>query len=229
MNTKALQKISYGLYIVGSKKADKFNAQVANTVIQITSEPPTIAVSINKNNLTHEFIRTSKVFTVSVLSRDTPISFIGNFGFKSGRDIDKLKGIKYIKGETGAPVVTENAVSYLEARVIKEVDVGTHTFFIGELAGGDILVEGEPMTYAYYHQVKRGTTPRTAPSYIEEQKEVAPGMAKYKCSVCGYIYDPERGDPDGGIKPGTAFQDIPDDWVCPVCGASKDKFEKVQG
>jgi len=228
MNLKALYKLGYGLYVVSSIKGKRLNGQIANTVFQITSEPPTIAVSINKNNLTHEFIKESKVLAVSVLSQDTPLSFIGHFGFKSGRDIDKLSGINYKIGETGAPVVTDNTLAYLEARVDKEVDVGTHTIFIGKLVGAEVIKEGEPMTYAYYHQVKRGTTPKTAPSYIEEKKEAAAKMAKYKCTVCGYIYDPELGDPDGGIKPGTPFEQIPDDWVCPVCGAAKSEFEKVE-
>lgn len=228
MNLKALYKLGYGLYVVSSRKEDRLNGQIANTVFQITSEPPTIAVSINKNNLTHEFITESKVLAASVLSQDTPLSFIGHFGFKSGRDIDKLEGINYKIGETQAPVVTDNTLAYLEAKVIQEVDVGTHTIFVGELVGADVIKEGEPMTYAYYHQVKRGTTPKTAPSYIEEKKEAAPKMAKYKCTVCGYVYDPELGDPDGGIKPGTSFEEIPDDWVCPVCGAAKSEFEKIE-
>jgi flavin reductase (DIM6/NTAB) family NADH-FMN oxidoreductase RutF/rubredoxin len=226
MNPKALYKLGYGLYVVCSKKGDKLNGQIANTVFQITSEPPTIAVSINKNNLTHEFIKESKVLTVSVISQDTPLSFIGHFGFKSGRDIDKLKGINYKTGDARAPVVTDNALAYLEAKVIQEVDVGTHTIFIGELVDADVIKEGEPMTYAYYHQVKRGTTPKTAPSYVEEKKEEVPKAPKYRCIICGYIYDPELGDPDGGIKPGTPFEEIPDDWVCPVCGAAKSDFEK---
>jgi len=169
VNVKALYKLGYGLYIVSSRKGDRFNGQIANTVFQITSEPPTIAVSINKNNLTHEFITESKVLAVSVLSQDTPLTFIGHFGFKSGRDIDKLDGINYKIGESQAPVVTEHTLAYLEVRVNKEVDVGTHTIFIGELVGAEVIKEGEPMTYAYYHQVKRGTTPKTAPSYIEEK------------------------------------------------------------
>jgi len=228
MDLKALYKLGYGLYIVSSIKGSRLNGQIANTVFQITSEPPTIAVSINKNNLTHEFIKESKVLAVSVLSQDTLLSFIGNFGFKSGRDVDKLKGINYKTGETGAPVVTDNALAYLEARVNKEVDVGTHTIFIGELVSAEVIKEGEPMTYAYYHQVKRGTTPKTAPSYIEEKKEAAAKMAKYKCTVCNYVYDPELGDPDNDIKPGTPFEKLPDDWVCPVCGASKDEFERIE-
>jgi len=228
MNPKALYKLGYGLYVVSSKNGDRFNGQIANTVFQVTSEPPTIAVSINKSNLTHQFIKESRVFTASILSQDTPLSFIGRFGFKSGRDIDKLEGIDYKIGETQAPVVTDNALAYLEAKVIQELDVGTHTIFVGELAGAEVLREGEPMTYAYYHQVKRGTTPKTAPSYVEEKKEEKPGMAKYQCTVCGWVYDPELGDPDGGIKPGTPFEEIPDDWVCPVCGAAKSEFERIE-
>jgi len=229
MNLNALRNLSYGLYVVSSRKGDRFNGQIANTVMQVTSEPPTVAVCINKQNLTHEFITESKVFTASMLSQDTPLSFIGHFGFKSGRELDKFRDINYRLGESRAPIVLDHTLAYLEARVINQVDVGTHTIFIGELVGADVLKEGEPMTYAYYHQVKRGTTPRTAPSYIEERKEVASKMAKYRCTVCGYVYDPEVGDPDGDIKPGTRFEDIPDTWVCPVCGASKDQFEKEEG
>lgn len=228
MNLKALHNLSYGLYVVASQKQGKLNAQIANTVVQVTSEPPTISVCINKQNLTHEFITESKVFVASVLSQDTPLFFIGHFGFKSGREVDKFKDINYRLGEAKAPIVLDHSLAYLEARVINQLDVGTHTIFIGELVGADVLREGEPMTYAYYHQVKRGTTPKTAPSYIEERKETVSKMAKYQCTVCGYIYDPELGDADGGIKPGTPFEEIPDDWVCPVCGASKDQFEKIE-
>ena len=229
MNLKALYKLGYGLYVVCSKKDGKLNGQIANTVFQVCSEPPIIAVALNKQNLTNEFVSTSKVFTVSILSQDTPLSFIGGFGFKSGRDVDKLKGVNYKLGETGAPIVLDNTLAYLEAKVINQVEVGTHTIFVGEIVAADVVKEGEPMTYDYYRQVKRGSTPKTAPVYIEEKKEAAPKMAKYRCTVCGYIYDPELGDPDGGIKPGTPFEKLPDNWVCPVCGATKDQFEKEEG
>jgi flavin reductase (DIM6/NTAB) family NADH-FMN oxidoreductase RutF len=226
MNPKALYKLGYGVYVIGSRDGDRLNGQIANTVFQVTSEPMTVAVSINKNNLTHEFISRSKVFTVSILCQDTPLSFIGRFGFKSGRDTNKLEGINYKVGETGAPVIIENAVSYLEAKVVKDMDVGTHTIFIGEVVAGDVISEKPCMTYEYYQQVKRGSTPKTAPSYVEEKK-VAVEMAKYKCLVCGYVYDPDKGDPDGGIKPGTPFEKLPDGWTCPVCGAGKGEFEKT--
>jgi rubredoxin/flavin reductase (DIM6/NTAB) family NADH-FMN oxidoreductase RutF len=227
MNIKALYLVSYGLYLIGSKKGDKLNAQVANTVMQVCSEPVKLATAINKKNYTHELISDSKAFTVSILSKDTPLSFIGDFGFKCGRDVDKLKGVNYKLSKNNIPIVLDNTLAYLGTRLINQVDVGTHTLFIGELVDADIIKEGEPMTYAYYQQVKRGTTPKAAPSYVEKKKEEAPKMAKYECKVCGYIYDPELGDPDGNIKPGTPFEQIPDDWVCPVCGAAKDQFEKI--
>ena len=231
MNLKALFKLGYGIYVVTSKKGDRLNGQIANTVFQVTSEPPAVAVSINKNNLTWQFIEESRVFAASVLCQDTPLSFIGRFGFKSGRDTDKLDGVHYKIGETGAPVVLDNAVSYLEVRVKQEMDAGTHTVFLGEVVNADVISDEACMTYDYYHQIKGGKTPKTAATYIEEKveqkKEVEPGMAKYKCNVCGYVYDPEHGDPDGGMKPGTPFEELPDDWVCPVCGAAKSEFERI--
>jgi flavin reductase (DIM6/NTAB) family NADH-FMN oxidoreductase RutF/rubredoxin len=228
MNPKALQKLGYGLYVVCSKKEDKFNGQIANTIFQVCSEPPVIAVAINRQNLTHEFIAQSKVFTGSILAKETPLSFIGNFGFKSGRQADKFSNVHYRLGETLAPIVLDHTLAYLEAKTINQVEVGTHTIFLGEIVHADVLKEGDPMTYAYYHQVKRGTTPKTAPSYVEETKKVVSSITKYKCNVCGYIYDLEMGDPDGGIKSGTPFDEIPDSWVCPVCGASKDMFAKME-
>jgi flavin reductase (DIM6/NTAB) family NADH-FMN oxidoreductase RutF/rubredoxin len=228
VNLEALHDISYGLYIVSSRKGDRLNGQIANTVIQVASSPPTIAVSINKQNLTHEFISDSKVFAASVLAQDTPLPFIGLFGFKTGREVDKFKDVNYKLGESKAPIALDHSLAYLEANVTNQVDVGTHNIFIGQLVGADVLEAGEPMTYAYYHQVKKGITPKTAPSYHEERKEEVSKMAKYRCTVCGYIYDPQAGDPDGGIKPGTPFEEIPDSWVCPVCGASKSEFEKVE-
>ena len=229
MNIQALHKLGYGLYVVCSRKGSELNGQIANTIFQVCSDPPVIAVAINRQNLTHEFIAQSKVFTGSILSQDASLGFIGNFGFKSGRQVDKLKNVRFKIGETQAPVILDHTLAYLEAKTINQVEVGTHTIFLGEIIGSDIVKEGEPMTYAYYHEVKRGTTPKSAPSYVQESKKAVSGIIKYKCTVCGYIYDPEKGDPDGGIKSGTPFAEIPDLWACPVCGANKDMFEKLEG
>jgi len=225
MDPKALYKISYGLYVITSKKGEEINGQTANSLIQVTAEPPAIAIGLNKKNLTNEFIKASKVFAVSILSQDTPLNIIGQFGFKSGRDINKFDQVNYKLGKTRAPILLDNSLAYLEVKVTQEMDVGTHTIFVGEIVESEVIKDGEPMTYAYYHQVKRGTTPKTAPTYRKEEKK--PAAAKYQCTICSYTYDPEKGDPDGEIAPGTPFEDIPDSWTCPVCGASKDQFEKA--
>ncbi|MBN1189155.1 MAG: rubredoxin [Dehalococcoidales bacterium] len=230
MDHKALYRIGYGMYLIGAHKGENINAQVANTLFQISSDPPTLAVSINKKNLTNEYIRDSKAFAAAVLDMDTPLSFIGQFGFKSGREVNKFEGIDYKKGITGSPVVLDNTVAYLEVKVTQEVDAGTHSIFIGEVIEGEVLNDKKTLTYEYYQQVKRGTTPKTAPSYVEVKKEEPSDRkaVKYKCQVCGYIYDPDVGDPDGGIIPGTPFEEIPDDWTCPVCGVEKSQFVKME-
>jgi len=230
MKLETLHKISYGLYVICSKNGEKINGQIANVVFQVTAEPATIAVSINKNNLTHEYIEISNFFTVSILSEDTPIGFIGNFGFKSGRDIEKFEDVQYNIGKTKLPIVIDNSLAFIEAKVIDKIDVGTHTIFIGRVEDAEILTDGKPMTYEYYHKVKGGVSPKTAPTYYsvvdKETKKEEEKMDKYVCKICGYIYDPEAGDPDNGIEPGTKFEEIQDDWVCPLCGASKSDFEK---
>lgn len=234
LDSKAFRDISYGLYLVTSISGKKVNGQIANTVFQVCSEKPKIAISINKDNLTHEYITKSKVVAISVLEEDTPMTFIGNFGFKSGKDIDKFSKVKYKKGQTGAPIVSENALSYIEGRVVDSADVGSHTLFVIEVVNAKVLKEGVPMTYDYYHKVKKGKSPKNAPTYIEEKettkepekdREEETKMKSYVCTVCGYVYDPAKGDSEGGIPPGTAFKDLPDDWTCPVCGAAKDEFE----
>jgi flavin reductase (DIM6/NTAB) family NADH-FMN oxidoreductase RutF/rubredoxin len=231
MDQKVFRKISYGVYIVTSREGDRLNGQVANAVMQVCSSPPVVAIAINKENLTHAFIKKSGVFTVSILAQDFPPNLIGRFGFKSGRDLNKFEGIPYRLGANSCPILEEHTVGYFGGKVTTEMDAGTHTIFVGEVQEGELLNDAEPMTYAYYHVVKGGTTPKTAPTYIEKDTETKPEqmedktMKKYKCSVCGYIYDPAKGDADGGIPPGTPFEKLPDDWTCPVCGASKDQFE----
>ncbi|MBU1707864.1 rubredoxin [bacterium] len=230
MNLEALWNVSYGLYVITSRLDGKFSGQIANTVVQVTAEPPRIAVSISKNNFTHGYIANSGVFAVSVLTESTPMTFIGLFGFKSGRDIDKLSQVSFKKGSTGCPLVLENTLSILEAKVFERVDCGTHTLFVADVVGAEVLTKGNPLTYADYYLVKKGKTPKNAPTYrrpesVIKKERGKETVTKYRCTVCGYIYDPALGDPDSGIAPGTSFEELPDDWICPVCGASKEDFE----
>lgn len=230
MDITALFTLNYGLYIVSSEKNGAFNGQISNTVFQLTAQPICLAVCVNKLNLTHEYIQSSQKFSVSVLEQDTPMTFIGTFGFKSGKDIDKSVGIQLLKGITGCPIVSDYSVSYVECKVIQSMDVFTHTVYIGEVVDTQHIKKATPMTYSYYHQIKGGKTPPKASTYsgdAEKTKEKTMNNEKWVCDVCGWEYDPEVGDPDNDIPPGTAFEDLPDDWVCPVCGASKDEFSKL--
>jgi flavin reductase (DIM6/NTAB) family NADH-FMN oxidoreductase RutF/rubredoxin len=224
MNKAALYKLSYGLYVVSSRRGDRYNAQIANTFFQVTSDPATVGVCINKQNLTHEYIQANRQFAVSVLAQSAPMEFIGLLGFKSGRDVNKFDSLHVRRGETGAPIVLDHAVAYVEAALTGQMDCGSHTIFVGDLKDCDFLTaDADPMTYAYYHGVKRGKAPKTAPTY-QDVPQGAEREARHVCSVCGYTYDPAAGDPGAGIAPGTAFADLPADWTCPVCGADKSKF-----
>jgi ferric-chelate reductase [NAD(P)H] len=170
MNEEALYKLNYGMYITTSKSNNKMNGQMANTVFQVTAEPPKIAVAINKKNFTHELILKSRIFAVSILGTKANLKFIGPFGFKYGRDIDKFEGVNYKIGKTGAPIVLDYTVAYLEAEVEETIDVGTHTLFVGKVVDGDLIDKGEPMTYEYYHQEIKGKEPETAPTYRKKKK-----------------------------------------------------------
>jgi flavin reductase (DIM6/NTAB) family NADH-FMN oxidoreductase RutF/rubredoxin len=227
MNRAAFHNISYGVYIVTSGQNGKFNGQIANSIVQVTSKPAILAICINKENYTHELIKSSRKFTVSIVTEAAPMTFIGLFGFKSGRNVDKLKDIKTKSGVTGLPIVLDYSLGFIEAEVEDELDCGTHTIFTGKVVEADLTGEGKPMTYAYYQNVKGGKSPKTAPTFDEGAAAAKPaGKAlRYVCSVCGYVYDPDQGDPDSGIAPGTRFEDIPDSWACPVCGAEKSMFE----
>ena len=230
LDLESLFNLSYGMCVLGSKEGDKVNVCIVNTVFQLTPEPPIVAVSVNKQCLTHEFISSSKVFTASILSEAAPMPFIGRFGFRSGRDINKLERAKYRPGVTGAPIVLDYAVAFLEAELTQSLDVGSHTLFVGRIVACETLDDKVyPMTYAYYRDVKHGRTPKSAATYIESKRkpEKETSMKKYKCIMCGYIYDPAKGDPDNGVEPGTAFENLPDGWVCPECGAGKDEFEPI--
>jgi flavin reductase (DIM6/NTAB) family NADH-FMN oxidoreductase RutF/rubredoxin len=209
-------------------KDGKFNGQIINSLFRVTAKPLTVAISINKENLTYEYIQASKLFSLSLLAINTPMAFIGLFGFKSGRDVDKFAQLGYKTGSTGVPIVTDHSVAWLEAKVLQQLDCGTHVIFVGELVDFDNLAGGPTLTYDYYSNIMKGKSSKNAPTYIP--KEETPPKTEigvnYTCDICGYVYAPSNGDPEHGIKPGTTFEDLPSDWSCPVCGADKSHFEK---
>lgn len=165
MDAKTLLQVTYGMYIVSTKTENEMNGLVINTVNQVTSSPPCVSVFIHKNNYTHDMIIESRAFSISILKKDTPMKFIGKWGFKSGRDIDKFEDTDYKLGDTGSPIVLDNALGYMDLELLDYFSVGTHTIFIGKIVGSDVIEEAEPMTYAYYRDIKGGKSSRNAPTY----------------------------------------------------------------
>lgn len=208
MNSKAFRDLSYGVYIVTSKSGARDVGCVANSAMQVTSSPATVAVSINRDNFTNSAIRESGRFALSILPESADAALIGTFGFKSSRDTDKFESLETV--EKGGLRIVPSAVSYIVCRVIDTLETATHTVFLGEVEDADVLKAEEPMTYAYYHKVIKGKAPKNAPTYIEETKEAS--ASKWKCSICGYESD---------------LAELPDDFTCPMCGVPKSLFEKA--
>lgn len=230
MNFEAFFKISYGLYVVSSTNGEKNNGYVSNAVFQVTAEPAQFAVCCSKNNYTAELINTSKAFSISVLKKEASPELIGVFGYQSGKDVDKFKNVEYITGETGVPILIEDSLAWFECKVIQTVDVGTHFLFTAEIVDNDLVDgSGEPLTYAYYREVRKGKAPKNAPTYIspESVEDTACEQDRFKCLICGHIYDPALGDPEHDIPAGTDYSVLGDDWKCPVCGTDKYSFDLI--
>lgn len=216
MDTKTFFDMSYGLFVLSVVTPEgKPTGCTVNTAFQITSTPPTLALSVNHQNYTNELIRKTGRVCVNILSQNVDIGIIGGFGFRSGRDNDKFANVPYVM-EQGLPVLTEGVCGHFICKVVGETETSTHTIFLVEVEDAVRTGEGKvpPMTYAYYHQVKNGTEPPTAPTFVA--KEEAPAAEKYVCPVCGYIYDGSGGP----------FEDLPGDWKCPLCKVPKARFEK---
>ncbi len=159
---QSLNCISYGLYLVTSSDGTHHNGLVVNTAFQVSADPAKLAVCVCKTSYTHEIISNSHVFAVMPLEQQTPLVFIGNFGFRNGRTFDKFAKVSFTRGQTGAPIVREHTLSCLEARVSQAVNVGTHTLFIGDVVAAQFFKQEPPLTYEYYHHVIKGKTPAGA-------------------------------------------------------------------
>ena len=158
---KALFSMTYGMYIVSTAAEGKLNGQIANTAMQVTSDPLCVVTCLNKASL----IMKSKVFSISILEQDVPMTFIGQFGFKSGRDIDKFAGVNYDAGETGAPLIKDWTVAAFEAKIHDMMEMPTHMIFVGEVVAAKYFKDAPLLTYADYHTIKKGKSPKTAPTF----------------------------------------------------------------
>ncbi|WP_080798544.1 flavin reductase [Arabiibacter massiliensis] len=218
----AFFNLSYGLYLIGATDGERKAACVANTFQQVTSSPLQVSVALNKENATTDVILDSGRFTVSCLAKDATMELIGTFGFHCSTDVDKFASCETGLDAAGVPYVAEQCVARFSVRVVQAVNLGTHILYVGEVEEAEKLCPGEPMTYAYYHQVKGGKTPPKASSFLPDAPDApAPAAAGdapkpkvgWRCTVCGHI---------------EYVDELPDDFICPVCGVGKDMFERVE-
>lgn len=204
------------MYAVGVKDDERPNACIINHVAQISKGQVTrISISINKSNYSSECIKKNGIFTVSVLSQDTPGTVIGALGLVSGRYCDKLKNIRHKVLKEGVPVIKENTCCWMLCEVESTLSAEDQYIFIAKVIAGSDKSVGVPMTYNYFLDVLGGSAPVDSPIYIRPAKENnGKGGDSFVCSVCGYVYD----DPD------FSFEELPDDWECPVCKVSKKAY-----
>lgn len=215
MNNSAFRNMSYGVYIISTWDDKRPTGCTANSAMQITSDPATIAISINHDNYTNQCIEKTGKFAISILGENSDPSIIGTFGFQSGKNVNKFDSVKYeIKGDM--PIVT-GGCAYITCEVVNKMETDTHTVFLGKVIDADVLSKDDSMTYAYYHKVIKGKSPKNAPTYIKEDISDEDNKVKYVCSVCGYEYL-------GSIP----FEELPDDYVCPICGQPKSVFKIKQ-
>lgn len=244
MNYSSLFTLSYGMYIVATGNKFSRNAYIANTVFQVSSEPAKLAISAHKENSTTDLLLETGYFTVSVLHQQTNKTLIQNLGYKQGNK-DKFNGLSYFYTENDVPVITNDSAAWFECRISGKIDVGSHWVIIGEVLQAETLREDLPvLTYEYYRQVYKASSPENAPTHISpdhlqqashsqndqsdiQQVSYELNPSKYKCLMCSYVYDPLKGDILAEVAPGTSFDDLPDDWTCPVCGVGKDLFEEI--
>lgn len=212
MDLTVLYNLTYGLYVVGAFKDGRAVGCVINTCFQVTSEKPLLTVSLNKNNYTLEAIRENKRFSLSILSEDSNPEIIGRFGFFSSRDVDKYEAFGFdVRGYV--PCVKGSFAGRLILEAEQFVDCETHVLVVARLID-TVEGSGVPMTYAYYHNVIKGKAPKSAPTYrAENDTTVNNGKRRYECDVCHYI-----AELDG---------ELPDDFVCPVCGVDRSHFHQI--
>jgi flavin reductase (DIM6/NTAB) family NADH-FMN oxidoreductase RutF/rubredoxin len=207
MNTKAMYKLSYGLFICTAVDGDKMNGCVTNTAIQVASDPNLISLAINKSNYTHDMVVKTGECNISVISNDADFELFKHFGFQSGRDVDKFADFKdYAYSPNEVPYITKGTNAYFSLYVQRTVDLGSHTLFIAVPVAMEVLSDDPSATYAYYQS---DIKPKP-----EAVKKTEDGKTVWRCKICGYEY---------------VGEELPEDFICPICKHPASDFEKVSG
>lgn len=205
MNEKAMFQLTYGLFVLTARMGEKDNGCIINTAGQVTAAPNRISITVNKDNLTHDMVMESGKFNLSVISERADFELFRRFGFQSGRTADKFAGYSSCRRSgNGIYYITEGTNAYISAVTEQTIDLGTHTMFIASVEDMDLLADAPSATYAYYHSSIKP----------KPEKSMESGRTVWRCTVCGYVYEGEE---------------LPEDFVCPVCRHPASDFEKVIG
>jgi flavin reductase (DIM6/NTAB) family NADH-FMN oxidoreductase RutF len=196
----ALFKIGYGLYVVTSNDGEKDNGLIVNTVTQLSDNPNKIAVNINKQNYSCHVIEKTGKLNVNVLSVEAPFSVFQQFGFQSGRAVNKFEGQEVLHSDNGLVFLSRYINAFMSLDVEQTVDMGTHTMFICTISEARVMSDKDTMTYTYYQNNVK-------------PKPDTEGKKGWVCKICGYIYEGEE---------------LPDDFICPLCKHGAADFEKIE-
>ncbi|MGN0324411.1 MAG: flavin reductase [Oliverpabstia sp.] len=203
MNKKAMYQLTYGLFVLTARLGEKDNGCIINTAGQVTSTPNRISIAVNKDNFTHDMIMKSGRFNISILSEKAKFETFQHFGFQSGRTTDKFDGYQACKrSDNGIYYITEGTNAYISASVEQTIDLGSHTMFISSVEDMDVLSSDPSATYAYYQDFIKP----------KPEKKASGGKTAWRCTVCGYVYEGEE---------------LPSDFICPICKHPASDFEKV--
>lgn len=201
VDPNAMFKLSYGLFVLSAKDGDKDNGCIINTVMQVTDVKKRIAIAVNKANYTHEMIRKTGEFNVSVLTTEVPFKVFQQFGFQSGRDADKFaQGGAEARTANGLRYIPEYSNAVISGKVTEEYDYDTHTLFVADVTEAAVLSNVPSVTYQYYFD------------HIKPKPQPTTEKKGYVCKICGYIYE---GD------------ELPADYICPLCKHGAEDFEKL--
>lgn len=205
MNKKAMYQLTYGLFVLTAQMNGKDSGCIINTAGQVTSVPNRISITVNKDNFTHDLVKESGKFNISILSEKASFDTFQHFGFQSGRTVDKFAGYSACRrSENGLYYITEGTNAYISATVEQAIDLGSHTMFIAAVDDMELLASDPSASYAYYQ----------ANIKPKPEEKAASGKTVWRCTVCGYIYEGEE---------------LPADFVCPLCKHPASDFEKVSG
>ena len=208
----AMYQLTYGLFVLTTADGEKQNGCIVNTVSMLTDNPKRITVFVNKANYSEELLRKTGVFNVSILTEKTPFDVFRQFGFQSGRDVDKFAGAEYPKTENGLYYLPEYANAVISAKVIDAHEYGTHTLFVAEVTEAKNLSSDTSVTYAYYQNHIK-PQPQAVLKEAEKPENGENKQGKWVCKICGYTHEGEE---------------LPEDFICPWCKHPAEDFERVE-